>query len=337
MKYKHLSQEERDQIAIMLYEKIPKKKIAEKLQRDYSTIYREIKRNHTSINRKYNNSPKKKKFIYLPYKAQKKYQQRRKKSKSPFPLKNPFIYRFTTEHLKKGWSPELISGRLQFLYGEKHSISHECIYQFIYSKRGRRMQLCKYLPRRHKKRRKHNGRSTRRHLIPNRTDISLRPKEVEDREVAGHWEGDSIVGVGKGSALHTEVERHSRYLLIRKKKRKTAEETATVMTEMYLSVPKHLRKTTTADNGSEFCSHEKVTKKTKIQIFFARPYHSWERGSNENANGLVRRFFPKKTNFDPISKQEIQAVQNAINHRPKKCLEFRTPHEVFTELCSNAP
>ncbi len=337
MKYKHLSQEERDQMAIMLQENIPKTRIAKELRRNYSTIYREIMRNHTSMDRRYNNSPKKKKFIYLPDRAQKKYEQSRKKSKSPFPLKNAFVYRFVIEHLKKGWSPELISGRLKLRYGEKHSISHECIYQFIYSKRGRKMKLCKYLPRRHKKRRKHSGRSTRRHLIPNRKDISQRPKEVEDRKTPGHWEGDSIVGVGKRSALHTEVERHSRYLLIGKKKRKTAEETATVMTEMYLSVPEHLRKTTTADNGSEFCQHEEVTQNTRIQVFFARPYHSWERGSNENANGLVRRFFPKKTDFDPISEQEIQAVQDAINHRPKKCLDFRTPHEVFTQLCANAP
>lgn len=174
MKYKHLSQGERDQIAIMLQENIPKTKIAEELQRDYSTIYREITRNPTSIERRHNNSPQKKKVMYLPDRAHKKYEQRRKKSKSPFPLKNPFIYHFTLKHLQKGWSPELISGRLKLQYGERHNISHECIYQFIYRKRGREMRLSKYLPRRHKKRRKHSGRSIRRHLIPNRIDIGLK-------------------------------------------------------------------------------------------------------------------------------------------------------------------
>lgn len=331
MNYNNLSQKEREQIYILLKEGLKPNAIADLLGRHRSTICREIKRNSTSMETRYNNSPKKQKH-YLPDRAQQKYRQRRKEGKYPFPLKNSWIYRYTLRKLKIGWSPETISGRLKLKYDEH--ISHETIYQFIYGKRGRKLELYKNLRRAHKKRRKWKGRKGKRVLIPNRRDITLRPESVETREEFGHWEGDSIIGVGKGAALHSEVERKCRKLFLKKVKRKTAEETRRAMVAIYKPLPKKAKKTSTIDNGSEFVKHEEVTEETGIVIYCAAPYHSWERGSNENANGLVRWYFPKKTNFDEISDEEIQKVEDAINNRPRKCLGYKTANEVYHQLLS---
>jgi len=331
MNYKHLSQKERDEIYDLIQQGHNKSQISRIIGRNRSTIGREMDRNSTSIERKLNNSSKKKRY-YLPDRAQNKYKYRRKTAKTPFPLKTSWIYRYTLSKLKVGWSPQMISGRLALEYEEK--ISHECIYQFVYSKKGRALNLYHYLRRAHNKRRKYHGRKVKRTLIPNRLDISLRPEVVETREEFGHFEGDSIVGVGTGAALHTEVERMSRKLFLRKKQRKTAQETSRIMIEIYKPLPKKARKTTTIDNGCEFTEHETVTKETGIKVYCARPYHSWERGTNENTNGLVRWYYPKKTNFNDISEEEIQKVEDAINNRPRKCLGYKTPNEVFDQLLS---
>jgi len=210
------------------------------------------------------------------------------------------------------------------------SISAECIYQFIYGE-GKHLELWKHLPRTHKKRRKWKGRKGKRTLIPNRIGIELRPKSVEDREEFGHWEDDSIVGVGTGAALNTKRERKSRLMMITKISRKTARHTRIASVRRFKSLPLWARKTNTADNGCEFAEHEKITKQTQTKFYFATPYHSWERGTNENGNELVRRFFPKKTDFNQISNSQIKAVEDWINHRPLKCLNYKTPHEVFHE------
>jgi transposase, IS30 family len=324
MKYKHLSQNEREQIYDLSQEGLKKAEIARRLGRSKSTLGREIKRNSSVIERRLNNSPKKKKH-YLPDTAQKKYEIRREKSKTPFPLKNPFIHKFTLKHLKIGWTPELISGYLKVEFEEK--ISHECIYQYIYGNPA--LELFEYLPRRHQKRRKYNGRKTRKVLIPNRTDISLRPEIVASRERFGDFEGDTIFGKGAGAALATVNERKSRYVWIRKLKRKTA----TGMKNAVIQSLSHLKgiETLTFDNGSENTKHEEIAKTLGIQIYFARPYHSWERGANERINGLIRRFYPKKTNFNNVSEAEIQLVQDLINHRPMKCLNFKTPAQVYQQ------
>jgi IS30 family transposase len=300
--------------------------IAKTLQRARSTIWREIKRNSGVIERRLNNSPKKKKQ-YLPDKAQKKYEERRKRSKTVYPLKNGFIYQFTLKHLKLGWSPQIISGVLKAEYDEH--ISHECIYQYLYGAhaKDKGLKLMEYLPRRHKRRRKQGGRKSRRTLIPNRVDISLRPEVVEKRERFGDFEGDTVFGVGDGAALATMNERLSRYVIIKKLSRKTAEEMKQAVIKS-LSEVQGL-KTITFDNGSENAKHEEMAKTLRIDIYFARPYHSWERGANERINGLIRRYYPKKTNFNDISEVDIQQVQDLINHRPMKCLNWKTPAEVY--------
>lgn len=191
MKYKHLSQKEREQIHDLSQEGFKKAAIAKRSGRQKSIIGREIERNSSVIERRLNNSPEKKKH-YLPDTAQKKYVTRRRKSKTPFPPRDPFIHKFTLKHLEIGWTAELISRHLKIEYEEE--ISHECIYQYIYRDQG--LKLWEYLPGRHRKRRKYSGRKTRRVLIPDRIDISLRPKIVEKRERFGDLEADTIFGEG---------------------------------------------------------------------------------------------------------------------------------------------
>jgi len=324
MQYTHLSQKERDQIYDLSQQGLKKSKIAKIINRDNSTIGREIERNETSIDRRYNNSPRKVKH-YLPDTAQKKYEERRKKSKTTFPLKTPFIHKFVIKHLRRGWTPEQISGYLKTSYEEQ--ISHECIYQYIYSKRTKHLKLWELLPRSHKRRRKRTGRKTRRTLIPNRVDIALRPHIVEEKKRFGDFEGDTIFGKGKGSALATVNERKTRFVHIRKLKRKTAKEMKISVVDILKTVSE--AKTLTLDNGSENTKHEEIAKETGISVYFARPYHSWERGANERINGLIRRFYPKKTNFNKIREEEIQLVQDLINSRPLKCLNWKTPAELY--------
>ncbi len=331
MKYKHINEKEREEIYLLKKEGKNMREMAEILKRNKSTISRELSRNSTVIGR--NRNGKNRKIEYLPDRAETKYKNRRGESRSPFPLKNPFIYRYTIGKLKEGWSPEQISGRLRIEYKERHEISAEGIYQFIYSKKGKKLSLSELLPRHHKKRRKWKGRKSRKgKIIPNRVSIHERESVIEERTEGGHFEGDSIVGVGKKSALHTEVERTSRYTLIRKIDRKTALCTAEAMIDIFKNTP--LVKTCTLDNGSEFASHELVSNEIDMKIYFADPYSSWQRGTNENTNGLIRRYFPKKTDFDSVLEKEIQMVQDSINNRPRKILGYRTPKEVYSELCN---
>lgn len=333
-KYTHFTPKEREQLYDLLQLGLKHYEIAEILGKNPSSISREIRRNSSIIDRRYNNSPKKIKH-YLPDRAQEKYEKRRKDSKYSFPLKNPRIHEYVMEKLIsfEAWSPDAIAGRMEEDIGE--TISHECIYQYIYSKRTKKQELWKYLRRAHKKRRKQKGRKHRKELIPGRKDITLRPKKIDERKRYGDWEGDSVLGVGKKSSLHTELERISRMFFLEKMRRKTAQEAKRAMMRIFTPLPEKLKRTTTLDNGSEHTQHEAVTKRTGIQIYFARPYASWQRGANEHANGLLRWYFPKGTNFDEVSIQELKRVQDAINNRPRKSLGYKKPIEVFHSMLAN--
>jgi IS30 family transposase len=330
--YKHLSKEEREKIAALLQDGKKQKEIATELFRDEGTISREIKRNKTMVGIRNNNNAQAKKkrenYYYFPEKAQRKYLERRKESKQQIGLKSLDLREFIIPKIKAGWSPIIISGRVKKKGLGK--ISHECIYQFIYRKENKDLELWKYLARSHKRRKAKLGRKSKRYLIPNRIDIDNRPKKASQRTEFGHWEADSIVGPrGTHFALHTEIERKTRLVRIKRIPRKTAQNTSQAMIKIWQNLPSKARKSTTADNGSEFCDWETVAKKLSMDVYFAKPYHSWERGSNERANGLIRRFFPKKTNFSKITDQQIQQVENWINNRPMKCLNFNTPYEAF--------
>lgn len=332
--YTHLSDQERDQLFAHLQNGITNKaEIARRMKRDPTTIRRELERNKTMIGTKHNNNPQTKHSPkhshYIPDRAKQKYMQRRKESQQRCPLKSLSLFQFTLAKLKQGLSPELIAGRAA-LEGIG-TISHECIYQFIYSQRGKELQLYQYLTRKHKKRRRQKGRKHRKSHIPNRIGIEMRSDAINDRMEFGHWETDSVLGIGKGSALNTNRERMSRYTMITKLPRKTAQETRKAICRRFKDLPAEARVSNTADNGSEFTEHEIVRKAIGMMFYFADPYASYQRGTNENANGLIRRFFPKKTDFDTISNTQIQTVEDWMNHRPMKCLKYKTPHEIFHE------
>ena len=337
--YTHLSLEERSKIYELLQLWKTQEAIAENLGRNPGTISREIARNHSLISKSLNGakwSRKEEDYHYLPDTAERKYHERQKFKNYRPPLKNPRVFSYVVQKLAEElWSPDGIAGALLLVYPDEPSmrVSHECIYQFIYSKLWEELGLKRFLLRSHKKRKKKTGRSVRKtSKIPNRIDILLRPKEVEAREVFGHFEGDSILSERPSkSALRTEVERMSRKIFLRKIPRKTAEFTKIAALQIYSEFTPGIVKSITYDNGSEHSKHEEITKILGIPIYFAHPYHSWERGTNEHANGMIRRFFPKGTNFDEISDEQLQKVVDYLNNRPRKILWYKTSNQIFEE------
>ena len=345
--YIHLSIEERENIFLGLASWKTQKQIADELGRNPSTLSRELGRNSTVLPRKIHphlnplREKQKENFHYLPDTADKKSENRRKEVNWRAPLKRPEIFSYTIEKLKDGWSPDIIAGNLKLLYPVDTSmhISHECIYQFIYTKHGKELHLRKYLLRSHKKRKKQIGRSTRKlSKIPNRVGIEKRKIDYplcEIRNEFGHFEWDSILSMRTTySALRTEVERMSRFIFSKKIRRKSAEYTKDATLSIFSYLPVWSVKSTTWDNGREHTLHEQVTKELGIPIYFADPYKSWQRWSNEHGNGMIRRFFPKWTNFDEISEAELQKVVDVINNRPRKILWYQTPKQVFDTYLS---
>ena len=234
-----------------------------------------------------------------------------------------------TAKLKQGWSPEQIAGRI----GLDHpglSISHEAIYQYIYHPETEdRQELVGCLRRAHRKRRnKSIGRRERRTKIPNRVSIDSRPPAVENRRRYGHWEADSLVSGKSLVALNSLVERKSRLLMLTRIRRKTADATCKAVVSRLEAVDPKARRTLTMDNGTENARHEEITAAIGIRCFFAHPYSSWERGTNEHINGLVRWYLPKGTDFSKISNKQITCIEYLINNRPRKCLGFKKPIEV---------
>jgi IS30 family transposase len=252
-------------------------------------------------------------------------------------LKNGFIRRYVVTKLKDGFSPEQIAGRLHKEYPEE-SISHEAIYQYIYNlayKEGRGYMkpfyhdLRPYLKRRHKRRGQRGMRRVQRIFRPHGPSIDLRPKEVDKRKTVGHWETDSMVSKKSIVGLNTIVERKTGLVFITKVSDGTAEETKIAVQKRLGALPENLRQTITSDNGSENAMFDSVMTELGILWYFAHPYHSWERGTNENTNGLIRWYFPKGTDFATIPDETIKAVEDALNNRPRKRLGWKTPLEAF--------
>lgn len=307
---------ERENIAIWLAQSISKREIARRLNRSDSTIRDEIKRNSFGKH-------------YVAVHAQARSQKRVIKARHRHPLKNKSVYKYVLRKLRSGWSPEQIAGRLKLQHPSNSfwHIHHETIYRYIYSKENKSKQLWEYLPRKQRKRRKKYGRKAQRSRIPDRVSIHDRPREIESRLIFGHWEGDSIEGKNHQGGIHTEVERKTRFMMAKFLQTLTAQETANKAAQMFRNLPQEAKKSTTLDNGKEFTKH----KQFNIPIFFADPYASWQRGTNENSNGLIRRYLPKKTNFSKYQQWELDDIVQEINNRPRKCLGYRTPQEAFNE------
>jgi len=228
--------------------------------------------------------------------------------------------------LRQEWSPEQISGRLRL--EQQLSISHERIYQYVYANKARGGTLYRHL-RCQKQRRKRYGSYSRRGQIPHRVLIDQRPEVVAQRARLGDWEADTIIGRNHQAAIVSLVERRSKLTRLKKVARNTAELVTNAVTTQLQPL---VVKTITSDNGREFAHHLQIGQNLKADFYFAHPYHSWERGVNENTNGLVRQYFPKQSEFSKITDKQIKKVEERLNQRPRKTLGYKTPNEVFFKL-----
>ncbi len=236
--------------------------------------------------------------------------------------------------LKLGWSPEQISGRLKELNASV-AVSPEAVYQYVYDSRTReRMDLVPYLPRRHRRRfPKGHSRKHQKSHIPSRIAITERPKAVERRKQPCHWEADTVISRTSKASLAVACERTSRLAKIVKLKQRTAPEFRISLNRRLSRYPQPMRRTITYDNGSENVEHEKVNAVLGTKSFFCNPYHSWGKGTVENLIGLIRRYLPKKTDFATITPSQIRMIERRLNNRPRKCLNYQTPLEVFLSRC----
>lgn len=323
MTYKHFFVEEREKIQEMLWEKQSIRTIALELERSPSSVSREIARNKPALRNQ-----------YTPRVAHEHALKKRKCRGRTLRLKSGFIRRYVADKLKEGYSPEQIAGRLS-LEHPKESLSHEAIYQYIYSQVYReghgRMKpgyrdLRVYLKRRHRRRIPKGARKSKRICKPPLVSIDNRPLIVDTRLRIGDWESDSVASRGNGPGINTLVDRKSGLVLISKLSEKTSVCTTNAIIKRLMGYPRH---TITFDNGSENWDYEDIKKALSIDPYFAHPYSSFERGTNENTNGLIRWYFPKGTDFATISDEAIHAVEKTLNNRPRKRLGWKTPLEVF--------
>lgn len=306
MNYQHLSQAERYQIHTLLIAQHTMAEIAQLLGRSKSTICREIKRGKGGCG-------------YRAKQAGELAAQRAKASRNARTIA-PTVMAQARAWLKVQWSPEQIAHKLP--------VSHETLYQYVYADRAAGGQLWKNLRCKKQRRKRHSAGRDRRGQIPNRRPLSERPAHVEQRRQVGHWEGDTVIGVGHKCAIVTLVERKSGFARIKNVTHKSAELVSSAIVELLKPFAVRV-KTLTFDNGKEFAWHEKIDAELGCTSFFARPYASWERGSNENFNGLLRQYIPKKRSMEDITDQEISMIEQRLNNRPRKRLDFKTPSEVF--------
>ena len=316
---KHLTSDQRYEISAFLKAGLNKSQIAEQLHVHKSTISREIRRNGYSRYR-----------VYKPKIAQARAEYRWLHRKLPRRFKEE-VKETARRLLERGFSPEQIVG-----YCRKHDIkmvSHETLYQWIWWDKKHKGTLYKNLRQRGRRHTKRGNSRKRRGVIPNRVDISERPAIVAERNRFGDVEIDTIVGGVRGQHILTIVDRAAGIGLLRKLKKGTAEETADELIDILKDFARiGILKTITADNGLQFAAHEKVADALNCDFYFARPYHSWERGSNENFNGLVRQYIPKGTNFDEVTVEFLGQVEESLNNRPRRRYGFSTPLERFSEL-----
>lgn len=309
MTYKQLTQEQRYQIYALLKTAHSQSEIAEVIGVHRSTICRELKRNHGTRG-------------YRPQQAHRMAVSRKKKAIRRI---GKGVWEQVEEKLRLELSPEQIAGRMR---KEGCTISHEWIYQYIYADKQAGGDLWKHLRCQKKRRRRINGRD-RRGMIPDRVSIDLRPEIVEERSRLGDWEGDTIVGARHKGAVLTMVDRKSGYTLLGALSKREANQVEAQAAWLLRAMP-HV-KTLTVDNGKEFANHSEIAEQTGADVYFAHPYSSWERGTNENTNGLIRQYLPKKRCLDDLDQSELDFIMHRLNHRPRKRLDFLTPHEVFFE------
>lgn len=316
MPYAHLTRDQRLELAALLRAGLSQAGAARQIHKDPGTVSRELARN------KYPN-----KASYNPRLADYLARQRRAHANlRPRITPGSFLGRYIPRALAREYSPEQIAGKLRFVLGETR-VCHETIYRWIYLERRDLRQHLHCTKGKYRHKRGTNARWKRRELNK-KTWIDERPDVVQDRSRIGDWEGDTVHGVGKSGYIATLVERKSGYLVARKIQNPTGEEM--LQTVMALQdVPAEKRLTLTLDNGPEMSEHEEMERRTGLKVYFAHPYHSWERGTNENTNGLLRYYFPKKSSFEAVTQADVDRAAQRLNTRPRKRLGYQSPHTVF--------
>lgn len=320
VEYQHITKEERFKIEAYLEDKLGIREIGRRLGRSPSSIHSELKNKTT------------KKSVYNARVADRMSRtrvrlanRREKKIRKGSELEKEIV-----KDLKKTWSPEQISGRMKLLNKNKPVISKQTIYTWIDTERKDLRPHLRY--KKSKYRRKHGTKiREKRREEAKKKRIDTRPKIIEKRTRLGDWEGDTVVGSEKTIHLLTHAERKSRYFLVDKVDGATAEKVRHITTKRFQKLPRYKRQTITYDNGVQFSEHEALERDLGISVYFAHPYHSWERGTNENTNGLLREFFPKRSAFKNITKQKLDRAVKLLNNRPRDCLGYRTPEEVFNK------
>lgn len=325
MSYKHLTSEERSVIDHFLRLGLSRREIACCLNRDHTTISRELRRNRSAGG-------------YCHQRAQELAEHRGSLPRHYRCQHLEPLVAYVGDKLSVDWAPEQIAGRIRLdhPHDERMRISTETIYRWAYIEACQGGSLYQCLRRRHRRRRPQTRYGKRRRFLPGRVGIAERPEIVASRARFGDWEGDLVAGaVGKG-ALATCNERKSRYLLAAKVADKAAVSFNAAISGEMAAVPAALRCTLTLDNGTEMARFKDLEEATGLSIYFADPYAPWQRGANENVNGLLRQYFPKGCDFREISDEAIAGAVERLNHRPRKCLGYQTPHEVFTQALNGA-
>lgn len=316
MSYTHLNRDDRIRLDVLLRNSLSIKDCALRIGFSRQTVINEIKM--FDSRKRYN-----------PYKANRKAKERRR-------IANQCHRKFTTDNwstratirlLGIGWSPEQIVGRIELEQKEKPF----CL-ATVYNNANKDKDISKLLPRKHNKYRRRkdgNERKNQREELSNMKSIEIRPEDIELRTELGHWEGDTIIGKERTARILTYVERKSGYLVADLLKEVSSLSVRTSTIKSFEELPKDKVKTFTYDRGKEFCDFEFVERELNASAYFANPYRSWERGTSENTNGLIRRYFPKGTYFSKIKEEQLTTVVEQINHRPRKRLGYLTPYEEF--------
>lgn len=322
--YRRVTDYERDVIALRLAEGHRQSRIAQELNRHPATISREIRRNSYRNGEYAATRAAKKARRALASRRQGKYKLE----------KNSRLWRYIEKKLRLFWSPEQIANELikEYPLDMSMRVSPETIYRYLYVRPSGELRRLLRLGRLRRRKTGRPKKDEKRGKIKDMTMIDERPKEVESRLVPGHWEGDIIKGKYNRSALGTLVERTTRYTILVPLTSFDAETVRKAFAKELVNLPNDIRKTLTYDQGKEMSEHLRLTLDTNMQVYFAHEGSPWERGTNENTNGLLRQFFPKGTDFTTVSRQEIKRAQALLNGRPRKTLGFRKPDEVLLEV-----
>lgn len=320
MSHHHLTHEDRVRLAALLRAGLNQTQIAHELGKHKSTVSRELNQKGTANKSGYNIKTAQEITVHRRLTAN----QRFRKIEFNKKTKN-----YIKRKLKQTWSPQQIAGRLKLENNNQTVAVHETIYQYIYDQGKELTKHLRYKKNKYRRRYGTKKREIERKLACTKRRIDQRPEEANQRLEIGHWENDTVVGSNNSGAIATHADRKSGYYLADKIEQNKAANFREATVKRFKRMPKRLRQTFTFDNGSEMSDYELIERQLGTKIYFAYPYHAWERPTNENTNGLLREFFPKGTRFDTVTQNDVDRAIRLINHRPRKRLGYLTPHEVF--------